>query len=66
MEENESSLMRGMSLQVLNDFSSPRAVAISAGELSTVVRKEVKKTLQANQRDLLRSFDAGLEAIPFK
>jgi hypothetical protein len=46
-----------------NDQASARAIAISAGDLSIVVRNEVMKTLKANRNDIVRSLNSGLQEL---
>ena len=62
-EEKQSISTRDVSFGGINDYASARAIAISAGDLSIVVRKEVKKTLEANRNDILRSLNSGLEEL---
>jgi hypothetical protein len=52
----------GMSLSV-GEYAFARAVATSAGDLSIVVRNEVKKTLAANRNDILKSLTSGLSEL---
>lgn len=58
----QSVLTGGMSFGGLND-SSARAIAISAGDLSIVVRQEVKRILEENRNDVLKSLNAGLQEL---
>ena len=51
----------GMSFDSINDYSSARAMAISAGDLSVVVRQEVKKILKENRNNILKSINSGLQ-----
>lgn len=62
-KEKQSISTRGMAFDGINDYASARAIAISAGDLSIVVRKEVKKTLESNRNDILRSLNSGLEEL---
>ncbi|MCA1408954.1 hypothetical protein I6F26_32845 [Ensifer sp. IC3342] len=54
---------QGKSLDAISNSISVRAVAISAGDLSVVVRNEVKKTLTANRNDVVRSLESGLQEL---
>lgn len=54
---------QGTSFDGLNDYASARAIAISAGDLSVVVRREVKKTLEKNRNNILGSLNTGLDEL---
>jgi len=60
-EQNDS--MRNISLGGFNDYASARAFAIGAGDMSTVVRKEVKRILETNRNDILKSLQSGLQEL---
>ncbi len=47
----------------INDYASVRAIAISAGDMSVVVREEVKKILKQNKNNVLKSLYSGLEEL---
>lgn len=53
----------GMSFEGIGHFSSARAMAIGAGDLSIVVRQEVKKILAENRNDVLKSLNSGLQEL---
>lgn len=63
MEDKHGASTKGAPLDGLTDYASARAIAISAGDLSVVVRREVKKTLEKNRNNILRSLNTGLKEL---
>jgi len=55
--------LTSLSNMSLTDISSARSLAISAGDLSVVVRQEVQRILEGNQNDLTKSIDWGFEDL---
>lgn len=55
---------RAMGYDQMNEgFSSARSIAIGAGDLSIVVRREVARALDANGNDVLKSLIHGLKTL---
>lgn len=63
MKQKDSISTSATPFDGLTDYASARAIAISAGDLSVVVRREVRKTLQENRNSILGSLDAGLDDL---
>jgi hypothetical protein len=61
MVKNDSGVVSaGSSFDALASYGSARALAVSAGDLSVVVRNEVKKVLKDNRNDVLKAVTNGL------
>lgn len=63
MKEKQSTSTEGTSFNNLTDYASARTIAISAGDLSVVVRREVKKTLEKNRNSILESLNTGIDEL---
>ena len=63
MEANSSNPYKGTSVGGFADHTLARTIAISAGDLSVVVRREVKKTLEKNRNSILKALDSGLDEL---
>ncbi len=53
MKAKQSTSAKDTSFDGLTDYATARAIAISAGDLSVVVRREVKKILEKNRNNVL-------------
>jgi hypothetical protein len=62
-KEKKSVSTTTLSFDGFDGHSAARAIAISAGDLSIVVRNEVKKILKTNRNDILRSLNSGLQEL---
>jgi hypothetical protein len=51
------------SFRDINDFSNARTIAISAGDLSVAVRKEVIRIMESNKNNVLQSVKDGLQEL---